>query len=94
MKATGRQRNILFAVALALNAILLLWLPRMGMSTGRVERDLLPLALASLVAAVTIWPCIRLIRIGEPWQQVLGLTLLVLPSWILFSVASWAVSRW
>lgn len=94
MKPNAREGIFVFGAAFALNGVLLFWLPRMGMGSGRFDRDIYRIALPAFVAAVTVWPCLRLIRIGEPWQQVLGLTFLVLPTFILLGTAWRAISEW
>ena len=94
MKAKAWECNLVLAVAFVLDGVLLFLLPRIGIGTGRFDRDFSRFAVPAFIAAITIWPCLRLIRIGEPWQQVLGLTFLVLPSFILLGTASRAISEW
>jgi hypothetical protein len=40
MKGTPRQRYFVFVVGLALNAALLIQVPRMAIGPGRIERDM------------------------------------------------------
>lgn len=95
MSVEGKRKvNFLFGVAFALNAALLIQLPKLGKGTGIVERDIMPLAVDALLAVAAIWPSLRLLRVGEAWQRVVGLLFLVLPVWILYVVAWWGIEHW
>ena len=90
MTTNAWRKNALWVVALVLDLILLVRLPEMGKSSGRYERDVISIAMNSFMAAVIIWTCLRLIRVGEPWQKVLGLTFIVLPIFVLVCAFLWA----
>lgn len=90
MKTNAWLNNVFWIVAFLLDLILLVRLPEMSKSSGRFEHDVIPVALNSFLAAIIVWPCLRLIRVGEPWQKVLGLTFIVLPVIVLVGALLWA----